>query len=158
MRIRSSIGLRLGVLALALGLPFVVYVGGNAAHQASLERDEAKERTLSLARLTATRIDDYVGDVISALALVDHGATVDAAGAVANDAFLQRIRADLPPAVDAVGIQTLDGRNVGALDRGQRGDVAGIADRGYFRAAVDTRKLAPQFVLPILEVIHRDRW
>jgi diguanylate cyclase (GGDEF)-like protein/PAS domain S-box-containing protein len=142
MRIRSSIGLRLGVLALALGLPFVVYVGGNAAHQASLERDEAKERTLSLARLTATRIDDYVGDVISALALVDHGATVDAAGAVANDAFLQRIRADLPPAVDAVGIWTLDGRNVGALDRGQRGDVAGIADRGYFRAAVDTRKLA----------------
>src|SRR3954447_26571666 len=62
-RIRSSIGTRLAVLALALGLPFVVYVGGNAARQAGLEREEVKARTLSLARLFAARVDDYVGDM-----------------------------------------------------------------------------------------------
>ena len=141
-RIRSSIGLRLAVLALALGLPFVVYVGGNAARQAALEREEVKDRTLSLARLFAARVDDYLGDMVSALALVGHGAIIDEASSGTNDAFLQRIRADLPRAVSNVGIWTIDGRNIGALDRSRSPQDVNVGDRGYFRAAVRTSKLA----------------
>jgi diguanylate cyclase (GGDEF)-like protein/PAS domain S-box-containing protein len=142
LRKRSSIGLRLGVLALALGLPFIVYVGGNAARQASIERREAKEHTLSLARLFAARVDDYVGDMVSALALVGHGAKMDPARAAANDAFLQRIRGDLPRSVNNVGIWTIDGHNIGALDREQVRSDANIADRSYFRTAATMRRLA----------------
>jgi diguanylate cyclase (GGDEF)-like protein/PAS domain S-box-containing protein len=153
-RIRSSIGLRLALLALALGLPFVVYVGGNAARQAALERAAVKDRTLSLARLFAARVDDYVGDMVSALALVAHGASVDEASSASNDAFLQRIRADLPRAVGNVGIWTIEGRNIGALDRSNPTHDVNIGDRGYFRAAVRTRQLAIEG--PIVSRISRD--
>ena len=141
-RIRSSIGLRLALLALALGLPFVVYVGGNAARQATLEREEVKVRTLSLARLFAARVDDYVGDVVSALAFVGHGASIDEASSATNDTFLQRIRPELPRAVSNVGIWTIEGRNIGALDRSRPTQDVNISDRAYFRAAVRTRQLA----------------
>ncbi|MEO9136366.1 MAG: PAS domain-containing protein [Casimicrobiaceae bacterium] len=142
VRLRSSIGVRLAVLALALGLPFIVYVGGNAARQASIERAEAQQRSLSLAKLFAARVDDYVSDMLSALALIENGAVLDASGAAANDAFLQRIRNDLPRSVNNVGVWTLDGRNVGALDRTNvRSDLA-IANRDYFKTAVRTGKVA----------------
>ena len=138
-RLRSSIGPRLAILALALGLPFVVYVGGNAARQTALERDEVKLRTLSLARLFAARLDDYVGDMQSALALVGHGAALDEAGSASNDALLQRIRADLPRSLANVAVWTLDGRNIGALDHtGITRDLS-IADRRYFKAALETK-------------------
>ena len=140
-RIRASIGLRLAVLALALGLPFVVYVGGNAARQTALERDEVKLRTLSLARLFAARLDDYVGDMQSALALVGHGAVIDEASAASNDALLQRIRADLPRSLANVAVWTLDGHNIGALDHtGITRDLS-IADRRYFKSAVTTKRI-----------------
>src|SRR6185437_14336009 len=142
LRKRSSIGVRLGLLALALGLPFMLYVGGNAARQASIERREAKEHTLSLARLFAARVDDYVGDMVSALALVGHGAEMNSSRVAANDAFLQRIRGDLPRSVNNVGIWTIDGRNIGALDREHVRSDANIADRSYFRTAAATRRLA----------------
>ena len=141
-RVRSSIGLRLVVLALALGLPFMLYVGVNALRQASAERDEAKQRTLSLARLFAARVDDYVGDMVSALALVGHGASIDPASTVANDAFLHRIRPDLPRSINNAGVWTLDGHNVGAIDRATMRSDYGIADLAFFETAVRTRKLA----------------
>src|SRR4029079_16806190 len=132
-RIRASIGLRVALLALGLGLPFVVYVGGSAARQAAHERDEARQRTLSLARLFALRIDDYVSDVAGALTLVGYGARLDASSAAANDAFLRRIRAELPRGVSNVGIWTIDGGNIGILDHGNGASDASIADDRYFR-------------------------
>jgi diguanylate cyclase (GGDEF)-like protein/PAS domain S-box-containing protein len=142
VRLRSSIGFRLVVLALALGVPFVAYVGGNAAHQASLEREEAKQRTLALAKLFAARVDDYIGDVLSALALIEHGTSFEAGDAGANDAFLQRVRADLPRSLNNVGVWTREGRNVGALNRGSMTADASVADRDFFRRALATGNLA----------------
>ena len=140
-RLRSSIGLRLALLALALGLPFIVYVGFNAVRQASAERDEAQQRTLSLAKLFAARVDDYVGDMVSALALVGHGVALDPSSALANDAFLQRIRDDLPRSVNNVGVWTADGHNIGALDRTKLRDNVSVSDRDYFKTVLRTRKL-----------------
>jgi len=141
-RIPASIGLRLALLAFGLGLPFVVYVGGSAARQAAHERDEARQRTLSLARLFAVRIDDYVSDVAGALTLVGYGARMESGSSAVNDAFLRRIRADLPRAISNVAIWTMDGRNIGALDHTNlNGDVT-IAGDIYFRSAIATRALA----------------
>lgn len=139
--LRSSIGLRLALLALALGLPFIVYVGFNAVRQASAEREAAQQRTLALAKLFAARVDDYVGDMVSTLALVGHGVAFDPSSAIANDAFLQQIRNDLPRSVNNVAVWTPDGHNLGALDRTKlRSDVT-VADRDYFRTALRTRTL-----------------
>src|SRR6185369_2578046 len=122
--------------------PFVVYVGGNAALQAAHEREEAKQRTLALARLFAGRVDDYVGDMAGALALVAHGVAMDPASTRANEAFLRRIQPDLPRSVNNVGIWNLDGRNIGALERANVAPDVNVADRAYFRAALATGKLA----------------
>jgi diguanylate cyclase (GGDEF)-like protein/PAS domain S-box-containing protein len=141
-RIRASIGMRLALLAFGLGLPFVVYVGGSAARQAAHERDEARQRTLFLARLFAVRIDDYVSDLAGALTLVGYGARMDAGSAAANDAFLRRIRAELPRAISNVAVWTMDGHNIGALDHTNLGSDVSIAGDVYFRSAIATRALA----------------
>lgn len=141
-RVRSSIGLRLALLALALGLPFVVYVAGNAASQASHARAEAKQHALSLARLFAVRANDYISHLAHTLTLVGYGATMNPSAVAGNEAFLGRIRGDLPRAISNVAIWTLDGRNIGALDRTNLTPDVTIADHGYFRRALATGELA----------------
>jgi len=133
--LRSSIGVRLALLVLALGLPFIVYVGVNAERQAAVANTLAKQRTLALAHAVAGRIDDVVADNLTTLGLVRHGVTVDAAATAANDALLAKIRDDLPPLVHNVGVWTPDGRNVGMLNPGIARPGASIADRSYFRRA-----------------------
>ena len=137
-RLRSNIGLRLALLALAIGLPFVLYVGFNAARRAALERDESQQRALSVARLYAARVDNYVGEVIGALALVAHGASADPAARGANDAFLHRIRADLPRSVDDAAVWSPDGADIGSLDRANTRTDLPIAERAFFRSALRT--------------------
>jgi HAMP domain-containing protein len=148
VRLQSSIGMRLGLLALALGLPFVVYVGGNAVRQASIAHEYAQQRTLALARVVAARVDDVVGDNLVALALVRHGVTLDASATRANDAFLAKIRADLPRTVHNMGVWTLDGRNVGMLNRTSADAGLSIADRDYFQRTVRTSDSAIEGPLP----------
>jgi diguanylate cyclase (GGDEF)-like protein/PAS domain S-box-containing protein len=142
VRLRASIGLRLGLLALALGLPFLIYVVGNAARQAGLERDEAKQQALSLARLAAARVDDYIGDMVSALALVAYGVSPAQGATERNEAFLRSIRYELPRSVHNVGVWTLDGRNAGALNAYEPRAKASIGDRDVFRRALATGALA----------------
>ena len=136
VRLRSSIGFRLAALAFAVGLPFIVYVGANAARQASVAHDYAKQRALALARVIAARVDDVVGDNLTALALVRHGVVVDPSAVAANDAFLAKIRGDLPRLVHNVGVWTADGRNVGTLNAMPAQHGVSIADRDYFRRAL----------------------
>ena len=142
MRMRSSIGMRLALLTLALGLPFVVYVGGSAVRQASIARDYAQQRTLALARVVAARVDDVVGDNLIALALVRHGVTLDSSATRANDAFLDKIRGDLPGMVQNVGVWTRDGRNVGMLNRTVANAGLSIAGHDYFRRAMQASATA----------------
>jgi diguanylate cyclase (GGDEF)-like protein/PAS domain S-box-containing protein len=141
-RLRASIGLRLALLALALGLPFLLYVVGNAARHAEIERDEAKLQALSLARLAAARVDDYVGDMVSALALVTYGVSPTVGATERNEAFLHSVRHELPRSVHNVGIWMLDGRNAGTLNGYEPGAKASIADRDVFRRALATGTMA----------------
>ncbi|MGC1819172.1 MAG: cache domain-containing protein, partial [Casimicrobiaceae bacterium] len=148
MPFRAGIRLRLVLLVLALGLPFLVYVGLSAMRQSAADRSEARERMVSLARLVAARVDDYVSDMEGAIALSSHGTVVDPAQSAANDAFLQGLRRDLPASMSNIGVWTLDGQNAGALDRLRRGDELNIADRPYFAAALAHRGLTIDGPLP----------
>lgn len=132
----ASISRRLILLVLALGLPFIVYVGLSATRQAATDRDEASERMVSLARLVAARVDDYVSDMAGAIALSSHGVTVDPAYTAANDAFLQGLRDELPPSMNNIDVWTPDGQNVGVLDRARRDLDLDSADRPDLRAAL----------------------
>ncbi len=145
---RSSIRLRLVLLVLAIGVPFLVYVGLSAARQTAAERDEASERMVSLARLVAARTDDYLSDMEDAIALASHGVVVDPAATAGNDAFLQSLRSDLPKSMNNMGVWSLDGRNVGTLDRARRGNSLNIAARQFFRDAINRRQLAIAGPLP----------
>ncbi|MHB8493008.1 MAG: PAS domain-containing protein [Casimicrobiaceae bacterium] len=148
MPFRAGIRLRLVLLVLALGLPFLVYVGLSAMRQSADERSEARERMVSLARLVAARVDDYVSDMADAIALSSHGTVVDPAQVAANDAFLQGLRRDLPASMSNIGLWALDGRNVGSLERLPIGDRLNIADRPYFAAALAHRGLTIDAPLP----------
>ena len=138
---RAGIRLRLVLLVLALGLPFIVYVGLSAVRQAATDREDARERMVSLARLVAARVDDYVSDMEGAIALSSHGVVAESVDAAANDAFLQDVRGDLPASMNNIGVWTLDGQSVGTLDRGRRGGDVNIAATPYFRAALSNRAL-----------------
>ncbi len=138
---RASISMRLVLVVLALGLPFIVYVSLSATRQAAADRDEATERMLSAARLVAARVDDYVSDMAGAIALSSHGVVPDTADTQANDAFLQSLRGDLPPTMNNIGVWTRDGENVGTLDRVRRGSDLNIASRPDFRTALTQRTL-----------------
>ncbi|MDE2360665.1 MAG: PAS domain-containing protein, partial [Betaproteobacteria bacterium] len=148
MPFRSGIRLRLVLLVLALGLPFLVYVGLSALRQRADERSEARERMVALARLVAARVDDYVSDMADAIVLASHGTVVDPTWATANDAFLQGLRRDLPTSISNIGVWALDGHNVGSLDTMRRGDALSIADQPYFAAALAHRGLTIEAPLP----------
>ncbi|HEV2219620.1 MAG TPA: PAS domain-containing protein [Casimicrobiaceae bacterium] len=148
MRFRAGIRLRLVLLVLALGLPFLVYVGLSAMRQRADDRSESRERMVSLARLVAARVDDYLSDMADAIALSSHGTVVDPAQTAANDAYLQGLRRDLPASITNIGLWALDGQNVGSLDRTRRGDAMNIADRPYFAAALAHRGLTIDAPLP----------
>ena len=138
---RAGIRLRLVLFVLALGLPFIVYVGLSAVRQAATDREDARERMVALARLVAARVDDYVSDMEGAIALSSHGVVADSASARANDAFLQDVHGDLPASMNDIGVWSLDGQGVGTLDRGRRGGDVNIAATPYFRAALSNRAL-----------------
>src|SRR6185437_3864243 len=132
----SSIRLWLAALVVAVGLPFVVYIGVSAVRQAGADREEALVRLASVARLVAARVDDYIGDMESTLALASRGVTIDAASTTANDRVLQGVRGDLLRSMNNIGLWDLTGRNVGTLDRVRRGKQLDIGDRSYFREAL----------------------
>jgi diguanylate cyclase (GGDEF)-like protein/PAS domain S-box-containing protein len=140
-RSRRSIRTRIAILALALGLPFIASVAGTAVHQATIERASAKQHALSLAKLFAARVDDYVSDMVATLALVKQGVVPSAVRVAANDAYLRRVWDELPPSIHDVGVWTLDGRNVGALIRHDPAEDRSIAEQKYFRDAIATGDL-----------------
>jgi diguanylate cyclase (GGDEF)-like protein/PAS domain S-box-containing protein len=132
---------RLILLALALGLPILGYVAYSAGDQMNQERELAKERNLAFARTVAARLDDYVGDVNQLLATLSHVVPAGPDATDTNDALLSDLRPNLPSHVSNLAIWDEAGTNVGALDPGLRSRPFTVADRRYFRAALESRSL-----------------
>jgi diguanylate cyclase (GGDEF)-like protein/PAS domain S-box-containing protein len=133
---------RLALLALALGLPILAYVAFSAGQQIAQERELAKERNLAFARVVAARLDDYVGDVNQLLATLSRVVPAEAGATTQNDALLADLRPNLPSHVSNLAIWDKDGNNVGALDPVLRAKRFTVADRSYFRAALEAPALA----------------
>jgi diguanylate cyclase (GGDEF)-like protein/PAS domain S-box-containing protein len=132
---------RLVLLALALGLPILAYVAYSAGEQMRQERELAKERNLAFARIVAARLDDYVGDVNQILATLSHVVDARVEATAHNDALLSDLRPNLPSHVSNLAIWDTAGANVGALDAALRARSFTVADRHYFRAALEGRSL-----------------
>ena len=132
---------RLALLALALGAPLLGYVAFSAGEQMRQERELAKERNLAFARIVAARLDDYVGDVNQLLATLSHVVPTSPEATARNDALLSDLRPNLPSHVSNLAIWDPAGTNAGALDPALRARPFSVADRHYFRAALEGQSL-----------------
>jgi diguanylate cyclase (GGDEF)-like protein/PAS domain S-box-containing protein len=132
---------RLVLLALALGVPILGYIAFSAGEQMRQERELAKERNLAFARIVAARLDDYVGDVNQLLATLSHVVPASPEATARNDALLSDLRPNLPSHVSNLAIWDPTGTNVGALDPALRARPFSVADRHYFRAALEGQSL-----------------
>ena len=132
---------RLALLTLAFGLPFLGYIGFSAVEQMAQERELAKERNLAFARVVAARLDDYIGDVDQLLATLSHAVRTAPDATAQNDALLRNLRPNLPSHVSNLAIWDATGSNVGTLDDALRAHPFTVADRSYFRRALEGRAL-----------------
>src|SRR3954466_8621103 len=83
----SSLGIqaRLIALVMAVGLPFLVYIGLNALKEADAQRKQTQAEALAAARLVAGRLNDYVGDLNQMLAALSYTASPFIEDVAAND-------------------------------------------------------------------------
>jgi len=132
---------RLALLAVALGLPILGYIAYSAGEQMAQERELAKERNLAYARMVAARLDDYVGDVDQLLATLSRVVPATPDATARNDALLSDLRPNLPSHVSNLAIWDTAGENVGVLDPVLRTHPFTVADRDYFRGALEGQSL-----------------
>src|SRR5689334_24689899 len=112
---------RLALLAVALGLPILGYI--------------------AYARMVAARLDDYVGDVDQLLATLSRVVPATPDATARNDALLSDLRPNLPSHVSNLAIWDTAGENVGVLDPVLRTHPFTVADRDYFRGALEGQSL-----------------
>ena len=132
---------RFRLVVLAFGLPFLAYIVWSATQQAMLEKEQVSERTRASATLVATRFEDHIQQVDRLLATMAQtlNGRLDDAPAVNN--LFQSMRSYMPKTVDNIGLWSLDGRNIAALDRRSATRAVNVADRKYFRDAISHREL-----------------
>jgi diguanylate cyclase (GGDEF)-like protein/PAS domain S-box-containing protein len=124
-------------LVLALGLPFLAFVGADAWRQARAERQEVLQRSLGMARMVASRLDDVIEDMDALLAAVAAAPVRDPREA---QAYLDVLRPQLRGYIEDLSVWTPQGDFVASVSRARAGD-AGV-DQGVLRAAVRSRALA----------------
>lgn len=123
---------RLRLLLLALAVPFLIYLCLSSWYQAQQHRAELQQRMLGIARLSAARLDDHIGNVGQLLGVLSGVVGATAKDTQYNDALLQDIAHKLPAHVNNVGIWTAEGKNIGALSLGIRTRGTDITKRKYF--------------------------
>ena len=130
---------RFRIVVLAFGLPFLAYIVWSAAQQAMMEKEHVRERARSSASLVAARFEDHVQQIDRLLATLAQGVGAHFDDAPAVTALLQGVRVYVPQSVDNIGVWSLEGKSVNALDRRSSTRGVNIADRQYFRDAVERR-------------------
>jgi PAS domain S-box-containing protein len=138
-----SIRSRLLLLATAMLLPYLLYVGIStyAARQDAIAH--ALSHNEAEARRVAAQFAAYVEQVQALLASVETAVSDDITAVTENDNKLKRLLAAVPGAVSWVSIVDPAGNitSSSAVPLAQRTTV-NLSDRDYFRAAVRTRAFA----------------
>jgi PAS domain S-box-containing protein len=137
-----SIKLRLLMLVIAAALPALLFSVFQARTTSLVERDNAEQRALQLARRIATRVDDHVNTVDALLVSLTRTVRLDEAGGAHNDSLLASLSRDLGTRFLNLSVATADGWVVGLSNAaGSRERRISVADRSYFREAMARRGL-----------------
>jgi PAS domain S-box-containing protein len=137
-----SIQLRLLLLVIAAALPALLFSVFQARTTSLVERDNAEQRALQLARRIATRVDDHVNTVDALLVSLTRTVRLDEAGGAHNDSLLASLSRDLGTRFLNLSVATADGWVVGLSNAaGSRERRISVADRSYFREAMARRGL-----------------
>src|SRR4029077_7274245 len=113
MLLRSIRSQLLG-LVLATVIPFTGLIGGGLLNQWKSNQAAAIERALNEARLLASQVDDYLGNLDNLLTGLSQAVSPDPAATAENDEVLRRARAELPSMVASVLLFAPDGTNIGS--------------------------------------------
>lgn len=137
-----SIQLRLVLLVVAAALPALLFSVVQARTASAVERTNAEQRALQLARRIATRVDDHVSTVDAVLVALSRTVRVDGAGAVHNDSLLTSVSRDLGIRFLHLTVADRHGWVVGLSNvPDERQRHISIADRRYFQSAMAARGL-----------------
>jgi diguanylate cyclase (GGDEF)-like protein/PAS domain S-box-containing protein len=137
---RLPIRKRLLLLLLALAIPFGIYVGLSTWRQAHQEQESVKLQMLSVARLTASRLDDHVGSIRQLLSVLSQSVGTTRADAAANGRLMRRLAPRLPAQIHNIAVWDAEGNNIGSLNPGL--DSTSRADRKFFKDAMATNDLS----------------
>ena len=139
---RLDLRWRFRLVVFAFGVPFLAYIVWSAAQQALLEKENVRDRARANAVLVSSRFEDHIEQVDRLLALVAQSVGSRSSDVAGTSALLQSMRPFLPKAVDNVGVWSITGDSIAALDRRALSRAVNVADRRYFRDAIARRELA----------------
>src|SRR5436305_11789526 len=128
----SSIRTRLLGLVIATGIPFTALIGAGLWNQWRIDQASAIERALNEARLLAAQVDDHIGNLDNLMMGLSRAVSANPADVLANDAVLQKVKAELPSFVGNVLVFAPDGTNIGTSADPSRGRPY-AASRTYFQ-------------------------
>lgn len=137
---RLPIRKRLLLLLLALTIPFGIYVGLSTWRQAKQEQESVKLQMLSVAKLTASRLDDHVGAIRQLLSVLSQSVGTTRADAAANSRLMRRLAPRLPAQIHNIAVWDADGNSIGSLNPGLNS--TSRADRKFFKDAMATNDLS----------------
>jgi PAS domain S-box-containing protein len=130
------------LLVVASALPALLFSVIQARNAGAVERDNAEQRALQLARRIATRVDDHVNTVDALLVALSRSVRTDDAGVAHNDSLLASVGRDVGSRFLNLSVGDRQGRIIG-LSRhvGARSVLLTMSDRRYFKQALASRGL-----------------
>jgi hypothetical protein len=132
-----GIQLRLVLLVVAAALPALLFSISQARTTSAVERDNAEQQALQLARRIATRVDDHVNTVDALLVSLSRSVRVDPTATAHNDSLLNSISRDLGTRFLNLSVATVRGQVVGLSNSAGTGArQISVSDRRYFRDAI----------------------
>jgi signal transduction histidine kinase/DNA-binding response OmpR family regulator len=135
----ASIRTRLIVLVFAAVLPVLLVAAWFVWEGVEEDYARAGTEAANAARLSATRVDDYVNSSKTLLLAIGPSVSSAPADAEKNNALFRTIKTALPEYTNNLLAYDLEGNNIGvsqtALDRSQLFN----GDRSYFKAALEGR-------------------
>jgi two-component system, cell cycle sensor histidine kinase and response regulator CckA len=136
-----SIQVRLLLLVMAAALPALLFSFFQARTASRVERANAEQRALQLARRITTRVDDHVNSVDALLIGLSRTVHVDMSSRARNDTVLQAVSRDLGTRFIKLSVADASGRLVGLSNPAADYSNISVADRRYFIEAMRTRRL-----------------
>ena len=138
----GGIRARLVSLLLVTIVPFTALVGSMLWTQWKLDEAAALRNALGEAHSVALHIDDEIGNFTNLLAGLGLAVSVDPADRAANDALLQRAKAELPGYISNILLTSLDGNNIGTSIAAANDGRTYLGDRDFFREIMAGKQFA----------------